>query len=147
MSEISVLSNQYNKLAETSDKVNNSVIVYKKKKLLSEPSNLKKYPKLFISSDDSDLAKNTLLSFLTNLKQILEEDRKESDFIPSIVLEDYKKKLDANQYLKEDIESLISFIDKDQVISEENISILDGIMSVLDSERNILFRKLRTARG
>lgn len=147
MSEISVLSNQYKKLVETSDKVNNSVIVYKKKKLLSEPSNLKKYPKLFISSDDSDLAKNTLLSFLTNLKQILEEDRKESDFIPSIVLEDYKKKLDANQYLKEDIESLISFIDKDQVISEENISILDGIMSVLDNERNILFRKLRTARG
>jgi hypothetical protein len=147
MSEISVLSNQYNKLVETSDKVNNSVIVYKKKKLLSEPSNLKKYPKLFISSDDSDLAKNTLLSFLANLKQILEEDRKESDFIPSIVLEDYKKKLDANQYLKEDIESLISFIDKDQVISEENISILDGIMSVLDNERNILFRKLRTARG
>lgn len=147
MSEISVLSNQYNKLVETSDKVNNSVIVYKKKKLLSEPSNLKKYPKLFISSDDSDLAKNTLLSFLTNLKQILEEDRKESDFIPSIVLEDYKKKLDTNQYLKEDIESLINFIDKDQVISEENISILDGIMSVLDNERNILFRKLRTARG
>lgn len=147
MSEISVLSNQYNKLVETSDKVNNSVIVYKKKKLLSEPSNLKKYPKLFISSDDSDLAKNTLLSFLANLKQILEEDRKESDFIPSIVLEDYKKKLDANQYLKEDIESLISFIDKDQIISEENISILDGIMSVLDNERNILFRKLRTARG
>jgi len=147
MSEISVLSNQYNKLVETSDKVNNSVIVYKKKKLLSEPSNLKKYPKLFISSDDSDLAKSTLLSFLTNLKQILEEDRKESDFIPSIVLEDYKKKLDANQYLKEDIESLITFIDKDQVISEENISILDGIMSVLDNERNILFRKLRTARG
>lgn len=147
MSEISVLSNQYNKLVETSDKVNNSVIVYKKKKLLSEPSNLKKYPKLFISSDDSDLAKNTLLSFLANLKEILEEDRKESDFIPSIVLEDYKKKLDANQYLKEDIESLISFIDKDQVISEENISILDGIMSVLDNERNILFRKLRTARG
>ena len=147
MSEISVLSNQYNKLVETSDKVNNSVIVYKKKKLLSEPSNLKKYPKLFISLDDSDLAKDTLLSFLTNLKQILEEDRKESDFIPSIVLEDYKKKLDTNQYLKEDIESLISFIDKDQVISEENISILDGIMSVLDNERNILFRKLRTARG
>ena len=147
MSEISVLSNQYNKLVETSDKVNNSVIVYKKKKLLSEPSNLKKYPKLFISSDDSDLAKNTLLSFLANLKQILEEDKKESDFIPSIVLEDYKKKLDANQYLKEDIESLISFIDKDQIISEENISILDGIMSVLDNERNILFRKLRTARG
>ncbi len=93
MSEISVLSNQYNKLVETSDKVNNSVIVFKKKKkLLSEPSNLKKYPKLFISTEDSDFAKNILLSFLTNLKQILEEDRKESDFIPSIVLEDYKGK-------------------------------------------------------
>lgn len=46
MSEITVLSNQYNKLVETPDKVNNSVIVYKKKKLLSEPSNLKKYLKL-----------------------------------------------------------------------------------------------------
>lgn len=147
MSEISVLSNQYNKLVETSDKVNNSVIVYKKKKLLSEPSNLKKYPKLFISSNDSDLAKDTLLSFLTNLKQIVEEDRKESDFIPSIVLEGYKKKLDANQYLTEDIDSLISLIEKDQVISEDKISILDRIMSVLDNERNMLFRKLRTARG
>ena len=147
MSEISVLSNQYKKLVETSDKVNNSVIVYKKKKLLNEPSTKKRYPKLFISSEDSAMAKEILTSFLTNLKQILEEDRKESDFIPSIVLEDYKKKLGANQYVKEDIESLLSLISADKAISTEDIGLLDGIMSVLDNERNVLFRKLRTARG
>jgi len=147
MSEISVLSNQYKKLVETSEKVNNSVIVYKKKKLLSEPLNKKKYPKLFISFEDSAAAKETLTSFLTNLKQILEEDRSESDFIPSIVLEDYKKKLGSNQYVREDIQSLISLINKDDIISDEDITLLDGIMSVLDNERNVLFRKLRTARG
>lgn len=147
MSEISVLSNQYKKLVETSDKVNNSVIIYKKKKLLNEPSSKQQYPKLFISYEDSAMAKEILTSFLTNLKQILEEDRKESDFIPSIVLEDYKKKLGSNQYVKEDIESLINLIKKDEAISTDYISLLDGIMSVLDNERNILFRKLRTARG
>lgn len=147
MSVISVLSDQYNKLVETSDKVNNSLIIYKKKKLLTEPKTVKQYPKLSITSDESADAKETLVSFLTNIKQILEEDRKESDFIPSMVLEDYKKKLDTHQYLKEDIESLIASLIQDKMISEQSIDILDGIMSVLDNERTILFRKLRTARG
>ncbi len=147
MSEISILSDQYKKLVETSEKVNSSVIVYKKRKLLNESASQSQYPKLFISSDESAVAKDILVSFLTNIKQILEEGRIESDFIPSLVLEDYKKKLDTNQYLKEDIESLIALISKDQTISEESIGILDSIMSVLDNERTILFRKLRTARG
>ncbi len=36
MSEISVLSNQYEKLVNTSEKINNSVIALKKKGLLNQ---------------------------------------------------------------------------------------------------------------
>jgi hypothetical protein len=147
MSDISVLSNQHKMLVETSDKVNNSVIVYKKCRLLSDASTKQKHPKLQISAGDIAAAKSVLVPFLTNLKQILKEDCLESDFIPSLVLEDYKRKLESNQYVKEDLDALIQALSEEKTVSEDDIATMDAIMAVLDSERGTLFRKLRTARG
>jgi hypothetical protein len=147
MSEISVLSDQYDKLVSTSDKVNNSVIAFKKRSLLNTAVNKKKYPKLSVSGEELATAKDILLLFLENIRKILDEDYQESEFIPSIILEDYKSKLVANPYLKEELKELIDLLMHDKPVTEDNILLLDSILSILDNERSTLFRKLRTARG
>ncbi len=147
MSEISVLSSQYKKLVATSDIINNSVIAFKKKKLLLDKANLAKHPKLEVSKEELNMAKDSLLPFLNNVKQILEEDYLQSEFIPSPILKDYKNKLSADFYLKEGINKLVDNLGNDLPITDEEIEILDKVLYVVDNERSNLFRKLRKARG
>lgn len=147
MSDISVLSNQYDKLVSTSDKVNNSVIALKKKNILSNSAGRERYPKLSVSSEELSNAKVILLSFLGNVEKLLEKDFTESDYIPMIILEDYKKRLSINPYIKDELKKLLDLLKDNQPIAEENLTVLDGILSILDNERSTLFRKLRNARG
>ncbi len=147
MSDISVLSNQYEQLVSTSDKVNSSVIAFKKKSLLNDAANKAKYPKLKVSIEELDKAKSILLLFLESVHKLLEEDQMESEFIPTIILNDYKSRLSVNPYLKEDLKKVIESLKQNQPIGENYINILDAILSILDTERSTLFRKLRTARG
>lgn len=147
MSDISVLSNQYDKLVSTSEKVNNSVIAFKKKSILNDDANKAKYPKLKITAEELDMAKSILVLFLENIQSLLEDDYMESDFIPVTVLEDYKQRLSVNPYLKEDLKKLLELLKQNQPVGEENITVLDTILLILDNERSSLFKKLRTARG
>jgi len=147
MSDISVLSNQYDKLVSTSEKVNNSVIAFKKKSILNDDANKVKYPKLKITAEELDVAKSILVLFLENIQRLLEDDYMESNFIPVTVLEDYKQRLSVNPYLKEDLKKLLELLKQNQPVDEENITVLDTILLILDNERSSLFKKLRTARG
>ncbi|CAN5378425.1 hypothetical protein BH11BAC3_BH11BAC3_01960 [soil metagenome] len=147
MSDISVLSNQYDKLVSTSEKVNNSVIAFKKKSILNDDANKTKYPKLKITAEELNMAKSILVLFLENIQKLLEDEYMESDFIPVTVLEDYKQRLSVNPYLKEDLKKLLELLKQNQPVGEENITVLDSILLILDNERSSLFKKLRTARG
>jgi recombinational DNA repair ATPase RecF len=145
MSQISFLSDQYKQLAATSDKINNSVIALKKRNLLKEDN--AKYPHLKISKDEINEASSTLIPFLENVSNALNGNIEESDFLPTLIFEDYKNRLSSNQYLEEDIKELIEKLKSDSEMESKNILILDDLLSVLDIERSALFRKLRTARG
>jgi hypothetical protein len=147
MSDISTLSNQYEKLVATSDKINNSVIAFKKQNILSEAKTSIKHPKLKVSSQEINIAKIILLSFLENILKIIEEDYQQSDFIPLPILPDYKEKLSTYPYLKEEIIKLKEELENDRPITRSDIEVLDKILSILDNERSTLFRKLRKARG
>jgi hypothetical protein len=147
MSEISVLSNQYEKLVKTSDRINNSVIAVKKKDLISRDTVKHQFPKLLISEEDIKEAMTILLSFLKNLNSLLNEESTNSEDLPLIILEDYKAKLSESPYFKEDLTQLIIDIQENKQLDEKDIKVLDRVLSVLDSERTLLFRKLRTARG
>jgi len=147
MSEISVLSNQYDKLVSTSDKVNSSVIALKKRSILNTSGNKERYPKLSVSTEELKGAKDILLGFLDNIQKMVTEDFKESEYIPSIILDDYKRKLSVNPFLKEDIAKLINLLKQNLSVDENHLKVLDSILSILDNERSTLFRKLRTARG
>ncbi len=147
MSDISVLSNQYDKLVSTSEKVNDSVVAFKKKSILGDGTVKAKYPKLKVSAEELATAKTILLAFLRNIQKLLEEDYMESEYIPTSILDDYKLKLSANPYLKEDLRKILDLLKQNQPVTEEDINVLDSILLILDNERSSLFKKLRTARG
>ncbi len=147
MSDISVLSNQYERLVDTSEKINNSVIALKKRSILEDKNTNAKYPRLSVTVDEVSNAKNILLSFLMNINKIVQGETQESEYIPSLILEDYKNRLASNQYLEEDVNEIVTKLNNNEQIETRHMTVLDEILSILDIERSNLFRKLRTARG
>jgi len=146
MSQIGVLLDQYKRLVTTSDNINNSIVVLKKRSLLKEPDK-SKYPNLRITQQEIEAASELLINFLENVSKVVRGDARESEFLPSLVFEDYKKKISTNQFLEEDLKELISKLKIGEDIESNSISVLDELLSVLDIERRALFRKLRAARG
>lgn len=147
MSEISVLSNQYEKLVTTSDQINNSVITLKKRSIMNDQQLKRQHPNIKVTGEQVSAAFSQLLPFLKNVQKILKGEVQDSDYIPSIIIDDYKKRLSINPYIIEDIDEIIKKIENGEPVEQRYITVLDEILSVIDSERNALFRKLRTARG
>jgi hypothetical protein len=134
-------------MVATSDRINNSVIAFKKKSLLQDQQNKRQYPKLTVSSEELETAKTTLLSFLRSVRSLLKGDQVQSDFIPLLIINDYKRKLTENVYLEEDLDQMLVRLQNGQAVDENAIAVVDNLLSLLDKERNALFRKLRRARG
>jgi hypothetical protein len=148
MSDISALSNQYDQLVDISEKINNSVIVFKKQNLLQDVTNRTKYPSLKISSEEIEQASNNLLVFLVNIFDLLHDDTiAEKKFIPLTIMDDYKSRLRKNVYLDEDLKRLHKHLEEKQAVTEADLQAMDFLVATLDTERNNLFRKLKTARG
>lgn len=148
MSDISALSNQYDQLVDISEKINNSVIVFKKQTLLQDATSRTKYPNLKISSDEIAQASNNLLIFLVNVFDLLHDDTiAEKKFIPLTIMDDYKARLRKNVYLDEDLKRLQKHLQEKQTVTEADLQAMDFLVATLDTERNNLFRKLKTARG
>lgn len=143
MSEISVLANHYDRLVLLSTYLNDAVISLKKASMKDM-----KYKKISssISSEQVNSASEYLISFLSKLYKLLYEGEQETDFIPNLVLADYKSKL-SDSYIKEDLEGTLNGLKEKKDLSAENFKFLDRILMELDSERTTIFRKLRTARG
>lgn len=147
MSEISVLSNHYSRLVSTTDKLNNSIIVLKKRLIFKDKS--KDQPiALKLTEEELTLAQEYLIDFLNYLLAIPSTDVKDSDYIPNLVLFEFQSRLEnSSPFLKDDLKEIIRLISTGKDITEEQFAILDKMVSLLDSERTVLFRKLRTARG
>ncbi len=146
MSEISVLSKQYEQLVSLSSNFNDSVIAYKKKKLVSEGLK-RKYPKLTVSEEAITQAKLYLLAFLGNLYKILQDKSYTTEYLPSIIFDDYRKRLETISYIKEDLKALIESLESKDLLDNEQIELLDKLLSELDSEKTILYKKLRAGRA
>jgi|SRR5579871_996923 len=148
MSDISALSNQYDQLVDTSEKINNSVITFKKQNLLQDAVSKKKYPNLKVSPEEIAQASSFLLLFLVNVFDLLrDEPNAEEKFMPLTVMDDYKTRLRKNVYLDEDLKRLQKNIQEKQQVTDDDLNAMDFLVTTLDTERNNLFRKLKTARG
>jgi hypothetical protein len=149
MSDISALSNQYDQLVGTSEKVNDSVVVFKKQSLLQDAAARRNYPNLKISGEELAAANAVLLLFLADVFEKPDNATEgKEEFMPEAVKDDYKDKLKRNAaYLDEDLKRLHRRLQERQAVTDSDLKLMDMLVTALDTERNNLFRKLRTARG
>ena len=125
MSEMSVLSNQYERLVLTTNNVNDSVILLKKKKFSNEDlTNKKNISKAGDESDILNNAKSSLISFLNSLLELLKNDVDKSEYVPNMVLEDYKNKLHTIPYIEIDVEKAIRLIKNNDNLPQESLDLL-----------------------
>lgn len=145
MSDVSILSSQYETLIETSDKVNNSIIAFKKKHLLTNKRD-KKYAALQVSKEDIEKASAFIVHFLSELTGLLNDVSTKTQDIPTVVVEDYVNRLRANlPTVKEDVGEIVKAVTEKAALQGEHLQIMDKILMTLDSERKVLFRKLRSS--
>lgn len=144
---MALITRRYEDIVDFTSKINRSVIVLKKKSLLSEHGNKEKYPTLEVNEDELVIARDNLLKSLGELEKLTSEnisDKKLLGFSENSTLQSLIVK---NETDKKEIETIIHSLQVNEQLSKINFLILDKIIAILDSERNLLFRKLRTARG
>lgn len=147
MSEMTLITKRYSDIVDFTSKVNKSVIVFKKKSLLADRANKEKYPKLEVSEEEINNAKQDLLqslSELENLAKDTEYNSKLSGLSESSALQNMVLRNDTD---RREIEMIVRLLKDNKPLSKTNFLMLDKIIAILDSERNLLFRKMRTARG
>lgn len=147
MSEMTLITKRYGDIVDFTSRVNKSVIALKKKSLLAEAGNREKYPKLKVNEEEIKAAKEGLLQSLTDLETLAidtEYNNKLLGVSESSALQTY---VIRNEVDRREIESIVNSLKEDVSLSKSNFLMLDKIIAILDSERSMLFKKLRTVRG
>lgn len=147
MSEMTLITKRYDDIVGFTSKVNKSVIVFKKNSLLTDAMSKKKYPNLEISEAELKCAKDDLLQSLSDLEALAsdtEYNSKLSGLAESSALQKLVLRSDTD---RKEIEQIVHSLKENIPLSKAQFIMLDKIIAILDSERNLLFRKLRTARG
>lgn len=147
MSEMTLITKRYSDIVDFTSRVNKSVIIFKKKSLLADRATKDKYPKLEVSEEEMNGAKQDLLqslSELENLAKDTEYNSKLSGLSESSALQNMVLRNDTD---RREIEMIVQLLKDNKPLSKTNFLMLDKIIAILDSERNLLFRKMRTARG
>ena len=145
MSEMSALSHQYEKLMESFEVLLEAVVLFKKQQLLlfGKGQNILKP----IPEDKVQDAKSKLTSFLQEIHQILVGEDYEDTFIPFAISSDYKKRLAKAPTMKANIKEILNILSNDGELSDKHFVTLEKLISALDFERSVVFRKLRTRKG
>lgn len=146
MSEMTLITKRYGDIVDFTSKVNKSVIALKKKSLLAEPANKEKYPKLQVSERETEAAKENLLQSLTDLETLAMDTEynnklmgvSESSALQAFVI--------TNEMDRREIETIVHSLKENIPLSKSNFIMLDKIIAILDSERSMLFKKMRTVR-
>ena len=147
MSEISGLSNQYERLSIASDNLNEAIIIFKKKRILSSREKSKKYPSLSITNGDITQAKAYITKFIKGIKKGTDNKISRNHPIPISILSEYKEKLETiSPYILEEIFEVLQVLEQDKVLNDEHFITLENLLTALDFERTVVFKKLRSGR-
>lgn len=147
MSEMTLITKQYDDIASFTSKVNKSVMVFKKNSLLTDAINKKKYPGLEITETELQGAKEDLLQSLSDLETLASDTEYNSKLSGLSESSNLQKLVLRSDTDRKEIEQIVHSLKENIPMSRTQFIMLDKIIAILDSERNLLFRKLRTARG
>jgi len=144
MSEISLISNQYQTVVETTERVNDSIISLKKDSIIHSKKNNIEF---HFSQEEAESAKKYLIDFLEFLKK-MNSNLVESNYLPEIVIKDFQKRLiNSIPFFEDEVKEIIKVLTSGKHLEKVQFNLLDKMASTLDNERTVLFKKLRSARG
>jgi hypothetical protein len=145
MSEINLLRDQYLKMADTTDGLNDAIISLKKVYKRSQGDN---NPSFDVSSGELKLSVGIVCQVIRSLIKLGNENSQpDYSMIPEKVVDRLKK--DESQLLKEDkrYKAIEKSLVAEKLLDTDQFKLLDRLVSKLEKERISLFKKLRTARG
>jgi hypothetical protein len=146
MSNIGIILDQYEVLVKTTQRINDSIIVFKKQFLLLEHKG--QYQDLVIRDEELKNAKTNLSQFISYLSGLKDENKKpDFEIVPKRVFEKFKKLVEEISNIDNDLRSIQKRIKGGQSLLKNQFLLLDKIVAILDMERGVLFKTLRTARG
>jgi hypothetical protein len=134
MSDVGYLSNQYERLAQTNQVLNDAVLLLKKNWLLSQPGTQRKYPNLSVNAEDLREAQVYILEVLEPMVHPAEYAQ------VSGVIGAKKLPLDP------ELIDVVNTIRQNRALQEKHFSTLNRLLDMLDGERSMLFRKLRSGK-
>ena len=146
MSESSILSVQWNKLGDITRKVNDAIIALKKYALLQ--SEVEKTQEFRLEKEELENAATHIAELTEALHALRGAGDNAGTGFPNNSAEALQKEVitpTVDFYPK--IETINLAVANNKPLNEEQLELLDNIVTTLDHERSELFKKLRTARG
>jgi hypothetical protein len=145
MSEINLLRDQYLKMADTTDGLNDAIISLKKAYKRSQGDENTSFD---VEPGELKLSVRMICLVIQSLIKLGNENGKpDYSMIPEKVAARLKK--DESQLLKEDkrYKAIEKTLVAEKFLDIDQFKLLDRVVSKLEKERTSLFKKLRTARG
>ncbi|RDB07800.1 hypothetical protein [Runella aurantiaca] len=130
MSDTTQIANTYHHLATISELVNTGILILKRQLFLSQKKGVSKITNEVIEEEEILEAREIILAFLKGLTVKLSSDA------------EYNKKME-NSELKNEILIMQRILENEGILSNEQLSHLDGLLFRIDEERAGLYRKLR----
>lgn len=147
MSDISLLSYHYQRIVEISNKINDAVIVLRKRAISADKKLVAKYQNLIVKKEIIKSARDEILLFLKEIKAVFENKAVTTSQLPNFLIRSFGELIQQSPYLKTDLDNLIHALSSGKELTPENFELLDKILSVVDEDRSNVFRKLRSRRG
>jgi hypothetical protein len=146
MSEVGIISKQYEQLVGTIDDINAAVIILKRVLLFQLDS--ERYKHLKVEDKDRKEAIVLLLPFMDYLVNVFgSKDEADYRYIPEKVMEKFRGSFENEDDLKGQLKAINKLLRNQKVPEKEQFELVDRIITTLDMERNKLSKKLRSARG
>jgi hypothetical protein len=145
MSEVNLLRDQYLKMADTTDGLNDAIISLKKAYKRSQGDDNSSFD---VQPGELKLSVRIVCQVMSSLIKLGNENSQpDYTIIPEKVADRLKK--DESELLKEDkrYKAIEKALVAEKVLDSDQFKLLDRVVSKLEKERTTLFKKLRTARG
>ena len=147
MSDFSTLYKKYNSISNLTNDLNNSVIVLKRRNIMTDPANKANYPKLDVQDTEVFKANKDIALILSHLENFYNNQDTRNSLYELMVNPLFRNNILDNMEYREHILQSLKKLQEDQALSEEELSSIDRFVSILDNEASVLYRKLRSTRG
>ena len=146
MSEFNSLYKKYNLISNLTGDLNNSIITLKRRQLTSESGVRERNPNLFVNDSEVAQALSIIERILSELSLFFENQKADNELYELKDNPVFQNQILDNIEFRDSILETLKKIKNKSKLEKIDWSNIDKLISILDNEAAILFRKLRSNR-